>query len=181
MNLGKDKREALTVMFSELVENVYRHARSNFGAYVMAQAYPKTDKFHVVVADSGIGVFASFRESDLDSVRRRATNEEAAIDLALERKVTSKTEQHGGLGLFVVQRLVQHNGGQFRLSSGRTTKEFGPARGRWGRVDYNAVFSQHLPWNGTEVSLIFNLDQPMTIQEVYRELGPPDRVEDFFD
>lgn len=42
--LGKPAGDALTVMFAELVENVYRHSESTQPAFVMAQAYPKTRK-----------------------------------------------------------------------------------------------------------------------------------------
>ncbi|UCE61386.1 MAG: hypothetical protein JSU63_06485, partial [Phycisphaerales bacterium] len=51
LRLRKTEKRALTVMFAELVENVYRHANSTFPSFVMAQAFPRTQKLHVVVAD----------------------------------------------------------------------------------------------------------------------------------
>lgn len=91
IHLVREKKAALTIMFAELVENVYRHARSNYGTYVMAQAFPKTRKLHVVVADTGIGIFASFRESDSPEIKKRAKSESEAINMALEKLVTSNS------------------------------------------------------------------------------------------
>lgn len=181
MGLDRNKKFALATVFAELVENVYRHAQSNYPSYVMAQAFPKTRKLHVVIADTGIGIYASFRESDRRDVQDRAVSEAETLNLAFEKLVTSKAEKHAGYGLYVVRRLVEENGGTIRLTSGRTTKLIGLPAGRWRRARARQETTEHLPWTGTELSLIFNLDRPLPLREVYEELGPPDRREDFFD
>ncbi len=172
----------LTIVFAELVENVYRHARSNYGAYVMAQAFPETKKLHLVVADTGLGLLATFRESKDIALRSRAKSDKDAIDLALERLVTSKTEQHAGYGLYLVRRLAERNGGEFRIVSGTARKVVSPFVDRLRRAKrFNSRFEKNLPWRGTEVSAIFDLNNPVPLEEVYRELGPLNSPEDFFD
>ena len=180
MTLSSDQTKALTTMFAELVENVYRHAQARYGSYVMAQAYPTTRRLHVVIADTGIGIWESFRKSDSPAVRQRARAEKDALTMAVEKLVTSKTSKHSGYGLFVVRRLAELNGGRMRITSGRTTWET-PAQRKApsGRRSELTPFTRHLPWNGTEVSLIIHLDAPLPLLEVYEELGPPDRAEDF--
>jgi anti-sigma regulatory factor (Ser/Thr protein kinase) len=181
MRLDPGHRAALTTMFAELVENVYRHAQSNFGTYLMAQAYPKPRKLHVVVADTGIGIYDSFRKSDSSEIRERASSEAVALEMALQKLVTSKTDRHSGYGLYIVRRLVEQNGGAMRLTSGRASKRIALERPRWARARTVAETIDHLPWGGTEISLMFDLDRPLPLMEIYRELGPPTRAEDFFD
>ncbi len=101
LDLTREQRIPLHIIFSEMIENVYRHSESNYPAYVMAQAYPSARKFHFVVVDTGIGVYGSFRKSQSREVKQRAVDEKAAIEMALEKRVTSKTEGHAGYGLFV--------------------------------------------------------------------------------
>jgi len=180
ITLTKDQTGALTTMFAELVENVYRHAQTRFGSYVMAQAYPNTQRLHIVIADTGIGILESFRQSDRGNVRERAKSERDALAMAVEKLVTSKSSKHSGYGLFVVRRLTELNGGQMRITSGGATWET-PARRKASTIRRSEVtpYTTHLPWNGTEVSLIIRLDASLPLQEVYKELGPPDRAEDF--
>lgn len=179
MAIDNLQRDALIVTFAELVENVYRHAKSRYLGYVMAQAFPKARRLHIVVVDTGIGIQRSFRESESESLRSRARNERDAIDLALEKLVTSKSSGHAGYGLYVVRRLVEGNHGQFRLMSGRITREISET-GTWIRKRRDDKILQHQPWGGTEVSVVFRLDQPLPLLEVYGELGPRDK-DDFFD
>ena len=146
----------------------------------MAQAYPTTRRLHIVIADTGIGVWESFRQSDSAAARQRAKTESDALKMAVEKLVTSKTSKHSGYGLFVVRRLAELNGGRMRITSGRTTWET-PAQRKppSGRRSELTPFTRHLPWNGTEVSLMIDLNAPLPLLEVYKELGPPDRAEDF--
>ncbi len=180
--ISLDQRKALHVMFAELVENVYRHAESNYPAYVMAQAYPQKRKFHVVVVDTGIGIYDSFRRSTHPQIRNKVVSEQQAMLMALEKRVTSKAEAHAGYGLYVVYRLAQRNRGWLRLMSGRKTKRFWLERRQFGGLKSCEEMTDNLPWRGTEVSLMFDLNQPLPLNEVYRELGPISGYEeDFFD
>lgn len=101
--------------------------------------------------------------------------------MALAKRVTSKVERHAGYGLFLVESLIERNAGFMRLTSGRISKQFGPTAKRWKRGGHEEQIIEHLPWNGTEVSLIFDLDGPLPLCEVYKDLGPPEHAEDFFD
>ncbi|OWY73077.1 hypothetical protein B7486_01650 [cyanobacterium TDX16] len=182
IGLHENQKIPLSIMFAELIENVYRHAQSNSPAYVMAQAYPKSNALHVVVADTGIGIFASFRESNSAEVREKTTSEVRALEIATEKYVTSKTSRHQGYGLYIVRRLAELNGGQLRLMSGQTTRFIRSRRRPLGgsRVEYSMTDNQK--WGGTAVSLMFNLNSELPIDRIWHELGPESGFEeDFFD
>jgi len=179
IDLDQEARDPLKISFAELVENVYRHAESNSPAYVMAQAYPATQKLHVAIVDTGIGVYNSFRNSEDAAIRARARTELQAIRMAVEKRVTSKTELHSGYGLFVVRRLVEENCGTMLVMSGRTTLKFWGHRDWRERIGPQDRAEPNRAWKGTEVSLMFQLDRPLPLLQVYGELSRPEE-EDFF-
>ena len=62
---SRDVRNALAVLLGELVENVHRHAEPKSPGFVVAQVYPDRLKLGITIADSGIGIPASFHKSPL--------------------------------------------------------------------------------------------------------------------
>lgn len=181
-NLDESLHSPLTIVFAELIENVYRHAESNYGSFVMAQAYPDALKIHITVVDTGIGIYDSFRRTNDAKILNRCRSDRAAIDMATEKRVTSKSDRHSGYGLFLVTRLVELNGGQLRITSGRARKEIATFKKKFTNAkSVRTTFEENLPWKGTEISLMFDLTSPLPLREVYRELGPVHEAEDFFD
>ncbi len=177
MTINDEQQRALNVVFAELVENVYRHSRSDYPGFVLAQAHPARQLLHMTIVDTGIGIHTSFQESPDEAMRQRAKNPAESLKLALEKLVTSKTSEHSGYGLYVVSDIVRRNGGTFRITSGQHSYMI--QEGRRGNMPETPY--EHARWNGTEVSAMFRLDRPMPIAAVYESLGPNRDAEDFFD
>lgn len=177
MVIDNDQESALHIILAELVENVYRHSQSEYPGYVLAQAHPEPRKIHFAIVDSGIGIYESFKQSDDPKVLDWIKSERNAIDKAVEKLVTSKSQKHSGYGLYVVSELAKRNGGVFRITSGAETLLIKPDR-KGHPVESHIT---HKRWNGTEVSVMFNMDRPLPILDVYKSLGPISDVDDFFD
>ncbi|GMU21655.1 MAG: hypothetical protein AMXMBFR13_17460 [Phycisphaerae bacterium] len=175
--LNEEQGRSLGITFAELIENVYRHAENDYPGYVMAQAHPAKQRFHVVIVDPGIGIYDSFRRSDVPEVRSRAVTERDALRMATEAYVTSKASRHAGYGLYVVSTLAEKNRGVFRLTSGRTTLIQKPQLAilQKGRQSEYLV---HPRWQGTSLGLMFNLDVSLPLREVYTTMTKD--AEDFF-
>ncbi len=178
--LVKESRDACTVMFAELIENIYRHSESSYPSYVIAQAHPTQKRLHVVVVDTGIGIYDSFRRSDSAFIKNRARSEYETIRMAIERYVTSKIKGHSGYGLYVISELMARNGGILRLTSGSTTLLQQPTRKGLRRKTISISMDNHPQWKGTELAIQFNLELPLPLQEVYNTLLLPG-AEDFVD
>jgi len=176
LKLSKANCNALEVAFAELVENVYRHADNDYPGFVIAQAHPRKDLLHIVMVDTGIGIYDSFRRSDREEVRQRAGTERDTLNMAVEAYVTSKTSNHSGYGLYVVSTLAAMNHGLFRLTSGRVSLLQQPTAGWRKRIERKTL--EHLAWQGTELGLMFNLKQPLPLIRVYNTLERD--AEDFF-
>lgn len=186
--VGTRDRNALVVLFSELIENVRRHAGQNAIAMIGAQYYPKRHKLNVALADTGIGIAESFRRGRNEEAIRRLEANESALYLATSPRVTSKPMRspdepgHAGYGLYVASELTVRNGGTFRLTSDdETLLRF---RTYTERLAYRRKSSieRHGRWHGTVVSLILDLENLLPIGEVYSTLPAPEGYasEDFF-
>ena len=108
--LQKEIRRA----FFELFGNVFYHSQSPIGGLVCGQVYPKAKvkQIQIVFYDAGVGVAKRVREA-VPSVR----SDNEAIEWALESG-TSTLSNHSeprGLGLYVLRRFLDINGGEFRI------------------------------------------------------------------
>jgi len=160
---------ALTITLAELIENVYRHAENDYPAYVIAQAHPNKNRLHLVIVDTGIGLYDSFRRSDSDSIRNLINKEKDALKMAIKPYVTSKTQRHSGYGLYIVSEMIYRHRGIFRLTSGKTTLLRSPSTGGWHK-NMQTQMLDNLRWQGTELALQFNLTNPLPLLDVYNTL-----------
>lgn len=113
MDLGEGVHTAFNWCLWEVMDNVIQHSQAERG-FVEAQAHPNTQRLAVCVADAGIGILESFRGS-----KHRPHNEEDAITLAIQERVTRDSNVGQGNGLRGLYRIVAQNGGRLRISSGR--------------------------------------------------------------
>lgn len=60
INPKPDDRSALSVLISEMIENVHRHANAQVDGFAVAQVYPKRLKMGITLVDAGIGVRSRF-------------------------------------------------------------------------------------------------------------------------
>lgn len=171
--LDEANTRALKLVMAELVENVYRHSRSNYPGYVLAQAHPTTRKLQLAIADTGIGVYATFRESDNADAQELARNPRDAVRVASDPLVTSKKERHAGYGLYVIRSLAQQNRGTFRLTSGRYSDVRRPKRRGQPRP-----VTEHAAWRGTFVGVLLDMDRQLDLEKVYQTLPVPKGYEE---
>jgi hypothetical protein len=185
--LGQDAYNALVIAFSELIENVNRHAGNPKVATIGAQYYPAQRKLTITLADCGIGIRESFVQGHNDAAKRRLKHGENALRLAISPLVTSKPVRsaegigHSGFGLYIVSELTLRNGGTFRLMSGSDSLTLYKRQVRDNSARRSELVNSPY-WQGTLISLLLHLDNLLPIGEVYRTLPPPKDVgeEDFF-
>ena len=117
----KDLRDYLQYLFSELMNNVADHSRSDVGGYAMAQYYPQKSKVQFAVADRGVGFLANIRLTYAE-----IKSEAEAIRKALEKGVTSTPArmyaqpQNAGYGLYALFKIIELTGGEFLIISNDT-------------------------------------------------------------
>jgi hypothetical protein len=180
--VAASNRNSLVICFAELIENVARHAGPGAVGFVGAEYYPSKRKLTVVVADAGMGVRRSFDEGRNADLRRRMEREDP-LRLAVLPLVTSKPVSpehatgHAGYGLFLASEIAVRNRGTFRISSDARSLTLFERNGR-----RRAETLDHTRWPGTIVSLLLDLDNVVSIRDVYQTLPLPVGYtpEDFF-
>lgn len=128
---------------SESLSNLWAHART--AGFALAQSFQRrteSERYHLAIADCGVGIGASLRRA------YPVRNDEHALDLACQRGVTCYLEEpdrgHFGMGLFHIDEIVKASNGRFILCSG-TCK-----RVRQGdHVAYHSIPA----WQGTILSI----------------------------
>lgn len=108
---------------SELINNVIQHARGV--GYVAAQVYPVSGFIRLAVADAGIGIRASFEETQPEFWDPKMSHLDA-VRTALQPRVSSKTHLpvawgspvNAGVGLSMLKEVARHADGLFTLISG---------------------------------------------------------------
>jgi anti-sigma regulatory factor (Ser/Thr protein kinase) len=118
LHLSPEHAEPIRYIISELVRNVIEHAGSPYGAFVAAQYFQKSNTIRIGIADTGVGITETIRQS------HRAPDDLVAIKLALTPGITGTTrreggtEQNAGAGLFFVKSIAAVNGDFFTIQSG---------------------------------------------------------------
>lgn len=181
LNIEKPEQSSLSIIIAELVENVYRHAESKAPGFVVAQVHPKARKLMLAIADTGIGVYASFTRSDMPEARRLARTPKEALNAAVSPCVSSKKINQSGYGLYITKKLCDLNQGSFRLTSGSHTLIDMPRSSRRGIHPRPKV--RHKAWQGTFVGLLLSAGKSLDIDKVWKTLPVPDGYEreDFFE
>jgi hypothetical protein len=111
-NCGKDVAESLEWASSELIGNVFHHSQSPIGALSHFLLIKKPAKAIFSLVDCGIGILSSMRQT-----YPKLNDDLAAIELAVQRGITSKRENQGW-GLFGSQAIVQEARGELTIWSG---------------------------------------------------------------
>lgn len=176
-------RNALVICFAELIENVVRHAGGGSVGFVGAQYYPGKQKLTIVVADTGVGVRRSFVDGRNPEIRRRIDRGEDPLRLAVSPLVTSKPVTplhdtgHAGYGLYLASEITVRNGGTFRITSDDRSLTLYRQRNR-----PRAAATRHSRWQGTIVALVLDLQNVISIRDVYASLPYPEgyAAGDFF-
>lgn len=140
---------------SEVLENVIQHAESPTNGVACAQAYPESKAVELAIVDCGIGVQSSLKKNP--EYTERIRSDEEAVQLALQKGVTSNPGRNTGEGLFFVAELLGRSG-KMRFQSGEAVLSVG--RG-------GMLVKRTPQWPGTLVGLRFELRKGIPIREIF--------------
>ena len=131
---------------SEIFENAVDHSSSKLGIFACGQLFPLRERLDFSIADRGVGIRANIeRHTELN------LSPEEAIAWALEGENTTRRRQEGkpgGLGLKLIRRFVELNGGRLQIISDAGYGSFGA-----GPVE-SKMFEA--PFPGTVVNIEIN-------------------------
>lgn len=154
---------ALKTCVNELIENVFYHAESPVDALVAVQTYAKKNLTELVIADTGRGIREALVERP--EYAPLATDDCAAIRLAIQKNITTTDDPKRGIGLWVAREIVRANNGTMLILS------------HDGGVDLSDAGERNLKahfWPGTLIALEFRMDRSISAGKVYDRGGFPD-------
>lgn len=166
LHLEAELARTIGYIISELARNVIEHAESEYGAFLCAQYYKKSNAIRIGIADTGVGIKETITRS------HPASTDLEAIRLALRPGITGTTsreggtEQNAGAGLFFIKSIASINRDFFVIYSGnalyKLLKKPAGSRPRLHADPFEDRHSQEgdLPaWQGTVVGADITLDQ----------------------
>jgi hypothetical protein len=156
------------VLLSELCENALAHSELTTPGYICARVFEDNNRCEIAIADTGIGIDASFRQGTNKKAIDRIAQGESAIAIALEGLSSSKPQPgpgtfktYFGFGLFITRRLVEVNRGRLTLLSGAEAVTVEKLSQRARRLVR--------PWRGTFAGVVLDLSNPLPLEQVYAE------------
>lgn len=151
--------QSLYTCLTELAENVFYHAYAPLGGMAAAQALPKSKEVELAIVDLGVGIRESLSKNPI--YHAGASDDLAAIRLALIPTVTATPDRNSGYGLAFTQFLLGLNGGRLLVRSGHGHVQRGAHM-----VD--RMEEPHLP--GTVVGLRIRTDRPFDFASAWDQL-----------
>jgi hypothetical protein len=147
------------VLLTELTENVLQHAKPEdeagfYGGFAAAQALKKKPTFEIGIVDLGIGI----RKSLEKTADHKPKDDVEAIQLALQRGVSSNHPVNSGEGLFVTAEALRDNGGDLLIRSGHGAVVLG---------SHEKAELRPVDFPGTLVSFRARRDLPLDYHRVY--------------
>lgn len=100
----KNKKD-LSYVISELMENVFHHAKSDIGLLIHAQKYQKNNSIELSILDIGVGIDKSLKEN----IIYRDLIDFDAFKKAFEPTVTRSPETNAGEGLSSIKFWIELN------------------------------------------------------------------------
>lgn len=172
---GERTVDAVRTMLRELIDNCYSHSSVSDGLYglICAQIWNGGRKAQIALSDSGVGIRTSLKDNALLHAR---LNNENSCKMATEFGVTGKPGRgHSGYGLHVARGLLTNNNGMLYVRSG--SEAFSLSQNLTNDFYTKSV------WNGTLVVIEWDLDRPVDISDVYKNMPLPEGIDDddFFD
>jgi anti-sigma regulatory factor (Ser/Thr protein kinase) len=150
-------QQALNFCLYEVLDNVFQHSGAGAG-FLMAVVQPKARRLSLAIADTGIGVYNSFKPS-----KYNPPSHFDALTLAVQAGVTSTGDRRGN-GLFALRGTVEQNRGSLILRSGPGKLSIinNQANGR----DYPSTPSIDEQHKGFFLDWQLKLDQPVSLNDV---------------
>lgn len=152
--------ESLIWCINEVMDNVLVHSKSNNG-FVMAQFHTTSKHIAICVADTGIGIFNSFKNSV-----HHPRNAIDALSLAIQEGIGDGLGQ--GNGLFGLNQIIQVNGGRLTLTSASASLMITNENmlQKYDRIPY---IDRDTP--GTIVDFQLDLNNKVDIKKAFSSIG----------
>ena len=166
--VGKDMPKMSPALRKKFLESIFevfnnsaQHSKTQLGIHACGQYFPKKNRLDFSLADLGIGIKESIRQT-----RNIDLDDRLAIKWALTEANTSRVGKvPGGMGLKLLKKFVTLNGGRFQIVSGRGYWELSP--------DGESLKSFDKPFPGTIVNLEFNTSDTKSYR-LESEITPED-------
>jgi len=169
INISDGTLNAITHTLGEIIDNIFHHSNSPINGIVCAQTYRHAIEVEIAIADCGIGVYESLKNTPNYNY---IVNDAEALKLCVGKKITSKPFTNAGEGLFVAKRIITQNQGKMNIISGSSMYKISNIEDDIIKYPY---------WQGTIVNMVFNLDVPVNIKDIFDSEFPEDAVHDDFD
>jgi len=150
---------SLEFALGELTDNVGYHADTALGGFAAVQWLPSRNEIEIGIVDLGVGITKSVQHNP--TLAPLATDDLAAIRVALRATATSTPERNSGYGLTYAQLLLALNRGRLLVRSGR------------GHVIRGAKTSERLvsaSLPGTLVGMRLDTERPLDFRAAYQLL-----------
>ena len=154
--------QAFEWVINELAGNVLVHAGNSSG-WIQVTTYKESHRLAIVVCDGGVGIPKTISE------KFNVKNDNEAIELAIQKGVTSKPDFGQGNGLAGAIAIAQHSKGMLALTSGK-----GRVRVLEGNVEPKNNFP---PLSGTVVEMQFDTDKEIDLPKALWGHEPVDYFE----
>jgi len=115
LNLSRGVQDSLYLSVNELMTNTFDHSKTVVGCFGCAQAWTERGTVGICLTDFGRGILASLLTVTKYS---HLKNSVEAIELAILKGVSSRTNILAGLGLDHIHRFLRVNKGQIHIISG---------------------------------------------------------------
>jgi hypothetical protein len=117
-DVGPSPLRMARFILEELGANIVQHSSRPVTGFGMAQAFPKARRIEVAFADAGVGFLKSLQRNP--ELAGRVDDEGEALQLALGRGLSSRTEGRGnmGIGLHMLVNFSDAVQGDLKAASG---------------------------------------------------------------
>ncbi|WKW46721.1 hypothetical protein P3875_01220 [Myroides sp. JBRI-B21084] len=103
----------------EIFNNIFDHAESQIGGFVITQYYPNINQISYSICDLGVGIPSTINNMRI-SKNESVLSDGEAIKLSTELKVTAKSKPHNaGLGLNSIIDICQNKLGNVQIFSNK--------------------------------------------------------------
>jgi hypothetical protein len=135
----------IQLCLNELLQNVFEWSDSPVGCMVHTHWYRKTRSVRLAVVDRGIGIPASLRRRQVQSLHR-ASDGDVIVAAVTTSQLTARANQVGGLGLKTIRGEVCDRGGRLTVLSLGSKVVWTGAKHRQARSE---------PFRGTAIEIDF--------------------------
>ena len=118
--------------FSEVFSNIFYHGESPIGGIVCGQVYPKSKEIQIVFYDAGIGMARRIR-----GVYPSISSDEKAIEWALQKGISTRSNEPSGLGLYLLRQFLVANGGELLIYANKGALSIINGNISWGILPYS--------------------------------------------